>query len=533
MTPWTESERLRALDSYHILDTDAEKDFDDIAKLAAQICDMPVSMVNFLTDTRQWFKAKVGTDWTGTPRDVSFCQHTILQDEVMIVPDATQDERFKDNPLVTGDPGIRSYAAARLDTIDGLPLGTMCVIDVKPRQFGEKEIFALKTLARQVMSQLELRRALREQRKGEGFLRNLLESIPDCVKVVDLDGKLDWMSQYGLRLMEIKDFTTVRHQSWLDFWKDDATRQEAEKALAEARSGRESRFRGFCPTQMGTPRWWDVMVAPIPNSDGRPESILSISRDVTFQKQNEDEINESRVNLESHIVERTAQLHETVEELATFSYSISHDLRAPLRAMQSFAECLAEECHESISPRGLDYISRITRASSRMDRLIQDILVYSRIARAEIKLESIDADKLLREIVESDFNFRDTRATIKIADQLPHVWASQSLFIQCLTNLLANAVKFVPPGTAPHIHITSRVHEGWVKIAIRDNGIGIDQNHQDRIFGLFHQIEPAHGSTGIGLSVARKAAERMSGRLTVESQLGKGSTFTVELKLVE
>lgn len=156
--PDNETDRLAALYSLDILDTDSEQDFDDIVKLASKVCDAPMSLVSLVDMDRQWFKAAVGTDLTETSRDMSFCAHAILGRDLLVVPDATKDPRFADNPRVSGAEGIRFYAGAPLVTTDGYALGTLCVVDRTPRRLDAEQLQALRALARQVTSQLELRR---------------------------------------------------------------------------------------------------------------------------------------------------------------------------------------------------------------------------------------------------------------------------------------------------------------------------------------------------------------------------------------
>ena len=159
---WTETERLAALAQYDILDTPPEQPFDDLARLASLMCKAPIALVNFVTGKRQWFKAEHGLGLRETPLDVAICTHVILQQHLFIVPDTTKDPRFDCNPLVTGEPYLRFYAGAPLVTADGLPLGTLCVLDYVPRpgltlEQGE----VLLTLARQCSLLLEYRRALK------------------------------------------------------------------------------------------------------------------------------------------------------------------------------------------------------------------------------------------------------------------------------------------------------------------------------------------------------------------------------------
>ena len=155
-----EAERLIALADYQIMDTATEPGFEDAVLIAAELCDAPIALVSLVDDRRQWFKASVGLAVAETPRNISFCGHAIRAPELFVVEDATLDPRFVDNPLVTGEPFIRFYAGAPLVTSDGLAIGTICVLDQRPRELTGGQRAALTALARQVMGQLELRRSL-------------------------------------------------------------------------------------------------------------------------------------------------------------------------------------------------------------------------------------------------------------------------------------------------------------------------------------------------------------------------------------
>jgi two-component sensor histidine kinase len=163
LPPWDETDRLAALRSYRILDTPAEPGFDNLVRLAAQVCHTPMALITLIDDHRQWFKAELGLGLRETPLDVSICAKAILQPGLLIVHDTTTDPRFNCNPLVTGEPHLRFYAGALLATPDALPLGTICVLDRVPRDLTKEQAFALTTLAEQVMSQLELRRAVAQR----------------------------------------------------------------------------------------------------------------------------------------------------------------------------------------------------------------------------------------------------------------------------------------------------------------------------------------------------------------------------------
>lgn len=179
-TPTQEAERLEALRQYKVLDTPAERSYDDITSLAAFICDVPIALISLVDAERQWFKSKVGLVAQETSRDVSFCAHAILSSATMIVNDASEDERFANNPLVTGELGIRFYAGVPLISPGGQPLGTLCVIDRKPRTLDTCQLKTLEALARQVVMQLELQRVSSQLAEALEKMELMAGLVPIC-----------------------------------------------------------------------------------------------------------------------------------------------------------------------------------------------------------------------------------------------------------------------------------------------------------------------------------------------------------------
>lgn len=179
-TTTSEARRLKVLWQYEVLDTVPEELFDDLTELAARICEAPIALISLVDEDRQWFKSKVGVTINETSRDISFCAHAIKGQDLFIIPDATKDLRFADNPLVTSDPKIRFYAGAPLIAPDGEALGTLCVIDKVPRELSSEQQQALRVLARHVMTQLELRRHakdLAEAHKAREATKDELDKV--------------------------------------------------------------------------------------------------------------------------------------------------------------------------------------------------------------------------------------------------------------------------------------------------------------------------------------------------------------------
>jgi signal transduction histidine kinase len=231
------------------------------------------------------------------------------------------------------------------------------------------------------------------------------------------------------------------------------------------------------------------------------------------------------------VAERTRELTEANAALDTFSYSVSHDLRAPLRTMQGFTEALLEDHAAQLDPVGRDYARRVAQAAQRLDHLIQDLLQYSRLSQSKIDLEAVDLSTIIRELM-PDFTayFESQRAEVIIEEPLPSVLGHPATLSQVMANLINNALKFVSLGKRAEVRIgADDSTNGKVRIWVEDNGIGIDINHQDRIFQIFERLHTNYPGTGTGLAIVRKGVERMGGRVGVISQPGKGSRFWVEL----
>jgi len=260
------------------------------------------------------------------------------------------------------------------------------------------------------------------------------------------------------------------------------------------------------------------------------------------RKQSEEKLYQAREELsrytgklEKLTEERTSSLREVVQQMEEFSYTISHDLRAPIRAMQGYANALLEDYGAQLDQTGREYLERIARSGNRMDRMIREVLTYSRLARCEIQVQPVSLDSLVREIVQQYPGIHASGGEIEIAERLDNVIGHEPSLTQVVSNLLSNACKFVQPHTTPRCKVWTERNNGHVRLYFRDNGIGIKPEHQHRLFGMFERIHPEsqYEGTGIGLAIVRKAMERMGGQVGVESDGKNGSQFWIQLPAVK
>ncbi len=274
-----------------------------------------------------------------------------------------------------------------------------------------------------------------------------------------------------------------------------------------------------------------LSVSPIKDSAGNVIGASKIARDITERKKAEVALQKAHEELEERVKARTASLNQALAQMQEFSYTVSHDLRSPARAMKGYATAILEDYGEKLGEQGREYLNRILRGSERMDQLIRDVLIYSRLAQAEIKTEPVDLDELIQDIIDQNPDLAAPEVEVIVQKPLAPVIGHPSSLAQAVSNILDNAKKFVAPGRTPHIEIWTEKRLDKVRLWIKDNGIGINSKFQSRLFGMFERLHDAdsYEGTGIGLAIVRKAVEKMGGVVGMESDGVNGSSFWIEL----
>jgi len=269
------------------------------------------------------------------------------------------------------------------------------------------------------------------------------------------------------------------------------------------------------------------------------------------------QLKEDAATLEKTVAERTSELRETILQLESFSYTVAHDLRAPIRALDGYAQMVIAESGDRLSTHAREALNRIMRAAGRMDALTRDVLSYTKVATQKMEVVAVDPAPVIEDVIVMNSALQEPRAVVAIVRPLHRILAHPTLFSQCISNLLDNAAKFVAPGGQPRVIIRSevvdandplangrhrdlsgrklqssrRTYARYVRLWVEDNGIGMDSLTREKVFGMFERAREAkqYPGTGIGLAILAKAIERMNGRFGVESEPGAGSRFWIDL----
>ena len=396
-----ESERLQALFDYEIMDTPEETAFDQLTELASTICDTPISLVSLVDEERQWFKSNHGLDAKETPKEYAFCSHAIHQNKIFEITDSRKDERFHDNPLVTGEPHVIFYAGAPLTTPDGHNIGTLCVIDDEPKRLSEQQKYQLEIIGKQVVAQLELRKKTRRQ------------------------------ASLFKELMELMNETEKR-------------------------------------------------------------------------------------NL----------------ELASFTARAAHDINSPLRQIINFSELCTNDLNDNNTEKAKEKLDFIQSSSSTLSQLVKDIFSLTRAGITSKTRDLIDFDSLLKACIKQvNQSCTDHDVTINSCITQNSEFHSQSVRLQqIIYNLINNSIKYADPEQSTQkVDISITTHPNEAVIQVIDNGLGIPEEYQNKLFSQFSRFHPNTApGTGLGTAIVKKHIDELNGKIEFTSS-SDGTEFTVTL----
>ncbi len=512
--PDNEDSRLRALYDLSILDTAAEQSYDDIAQLAMMICQVPIAVVSLVDKDRQWFKSCLGLSATETHRDIAFCAHAILTpQDVLEVKDATQDDRFADNALVTGEPGIRFYAGAPLVTQTGLALGTLCVIDYQPRQLSAEQKSSLMLLASQVVKLLELR-----------------ESHQKIAEQAEKFSTLYVMSPVAIALTRVEDGTFLE------------TNPELSRILGYSEAQFMSlRYSDITPSQY---RNDEVRLLEKLGSEGRcgpyEKQLISSSGNLIPVMVNSVLIKKASGELCVWSIIQDISERKRIEQLKNeFVSTVSHELRTPLTSISAALRMVIGGMLGELPEKIQDVLVMAGKNSQRLTLLINDLLDMEKLLAGKMvfDLKPSQMMPLLQQAVAENKAFADQYAvTYQIVAHENDQWVliDGLRMQQVLNNFLSNAAKFSVANTRVDISLT--LENDLLRVSVWDYGQGISPEFQKHIFQKFAQADATdsrkRGGTGLGLAISKELVERMGGNIGFTSEVNQGSCFYAEFPII-
>jgi PAS domain S-box-containing protein len=525
-----EKKRLSILKKYDIDDYEDDIEMDTLAKLVANICNTPISTISFLNATKLVFKGTYGFDLKTIDRTVSFCQYTVMQDDVLEIKDTLKDERFALNPFVKGTDGIRFYAGAPLITPEGYKLGSLCVMDSKPNALSLEQKNALKVFSDMVVLNLELKTKkleLEEEKKkietSEKRYRDLFELSQGLIGEHDMNGRIISANLATANCLEISIEQLVG-KNMRDALAPD-TRSQFDSYLEKIAQDGYAEGIMHVKTTSGKSKYWAYKNVKV-EDNGYP-FVLCSSQDVT-----------ELIDLEKEL-RRAKRLTElSIEAKQQFLAKVTHEIRTPMNAIVGFGKLLSKTILDSKQKK---YLQAINTSGDNLLLIVNDLLDVSKIEAGKMTLEEIPFS--LKDVLSSVTTILHYKAaeknialSVKIDDKIPlHLLGDPTRLSQVLINLAGNAVKFTEKGIVEIVikEEKSEDNKSYLSFIVRDTGIGIPEDKLTIIFDSFIQANNdtsrKYGGTGLGLTIAKQIIELHESTIHVESKLGEGSVFSFNL----
>ena len=523
-----EAERLHALARYEILDTVPEDAFDDIARVAALLCEAPSALITLIDQDRQWFKARVNFDKRETPRTIAICDYTIRTRDVLVVEDAERDPRFATNPLVVGEPRIRFYAGAPLITSDGQALGSLAVLDYRPRSLAPDRIPALQTLAQQVIAQLELRWHLLKARRDREHMSErfdlFMRATNDVVYDWDVNTNDLWYSEGISRVYGVMP-EDATFEGWLArLHPDDVDR--VEHSLRALIAGKESGWYSEYRFRRPDDTYAHVLDRGYVTRDADGRALRMVGAMIDLSE---------RVKLEEQVIR--AQRMQAIGQLAG---GVAHDFNNILTVI---------ECNAFLSQRDnsdahrREHLGEILHAVERAASLTRQLLLVSRkqpMRRMPVSLHDVvgGMSQMLRRLIGEHIELQ----VVTSDPSLPPTLADASMIEQVVLNLAVNARDAMIRGGVLRIETrgakldkprrlfgTELPAGRYATLRVEDSGSGIDPDVLPKIFEAFFTTKEVGKGTGLGLSTVFGIVRQHQGAIDVQSAVGRGTSFVVYL----
>ncbi|HVD99893.1 MAG TPA: ATP-binding protein [Cytophagaceae bacterium] len=517
------------LDKYNIEDFAEDVNIDQLTHLAASICQTPIAHISFFDKDKLIVVGKFGIDdnINSVPKRFSFCQYTAESNDILEIEDAQKDSRFSTNPFVFGEPYVRFYAGMPLRSKEGINMGALCVLDIKPKQLSEDQKNALRFLSEVMIINMELKAKKleleEEQRRlgvSEKRFRDLFELSEGLIGEHDLNGRIISANRATARSLEttvenligrnMRDTLEPESREFFDFYLEKIAEDGHAEGIMHVK------------TTTGKSRYWKYKNIKV-EENGYPY-VLCYSQDVT-----------DMVNMEKELRNAEKITKQSIEAKQQFLAKVTHEIRTPMNAIVGFGKLLAKT---NLEDKQRKFVDAISTSGENLLLIVNDLLDTAKIEAGKMTMEEIPFS--LKEVVSSVVTIlhykaaeKDLVLSVKINDDVPdYLIGDPTRLNQVLVNLASNAVKFTEKGSVEILIHKMLLKDNHVTLCfdVSDTGIGIAEDKLPTIFDSFTQANNdtsrKYGGTGLGLTIARQIIELQNGAIKVDSTLGKGTTFT-------